>query len=297
MYFWDFDTDVSAERMICSQYLIRLRPEFLCIARAAEYGEPPLAFEGPFIRELTEWLYSYKNKLYIMEREGEIWGFVPTFFASSAMALALKFNVEAGVALRCLEKSGYRELLEYSPDITSKKTRSTKISDIQLQFDGFLEKINECFFEPCFVEDNSESIIRGLEERIRRFSKLTGTPVIIEAQELQEPIKTQGELDLPLHDAFLLTMLLFAREFALDRSVRISFRMLLQSVMSVAKINAEQEDFSRSAAIWEVMCAERLMPFGDFIHDGALTVCLQPCRRELSYLGLKQQTDWTYLWE
>lgn len=286
-----FDTDAPLDRMICSQYLIRLMPTFVCVARAAEYCEPPLELDQQFTEELSEWLYSYKNKLYIIERDGRIWGVVSTFFSSSAMVLALKFNVEPGVALRCLDRSEFRELLEYSPNISSKKTRSTKIADALSQIDGILGKINECFFRPCYIEDDSRSVIRAFEERSLLLSSLTGTPLTLEKHDTQDTIKTQGELDVPLLSAFLLTLLLFSREFALDRSARISFKMLSQSVTLVANICAEQEDFSRTEAIWEGMCAERLMPFGAFTKDGVLNLCLQPCRRELSYLGLKQCFD------
>lgn len=283
------------ERMICSQYLIRLKPTFLCVARAAEHQEPLPCFEQPFTDELFEWLYSYSNKVYIMEREGEIWGFVPSCFSSSTMVLALKFNVEASIALRCLERNRYLDMFEYSPNIKAKKTRSTKISEEQARFDRFFEKINECFFESYTREDDSRTIIRDFEARCLCFSRLVGTPVTVEKDDLTESVKMKGEIDFPLFSAFLLTMFLLAREFAIDRSVRISFRMLSQSVAIVAEISADESDCASALSLWDSMCADMLMPFGSFLSDGGLRIGFQPCRRDLSYLGLKQHTDWLCL--
>ena len=291
----NLDTSITVDRMICSQYLVRLKPTFSCLARAAEYQESPIVFEQSFMDELLNWLYCYKNTVYITEREGAIWGFVPTLFPSSAMVLAFKFNVDAGVALRCLSRNEYHDRFEYSLNIKSKKTRSTKIDEAQRHIDCFFEKLNECFFEPYISSDDPEITIRDFEARINCFSKLFGVPVTVEKRTVEKSLKMQGEIDFPLLSAFFITLLLLSREFAINRSVRISFRMLSQSVAAVAEIVADEADFARAVALWEGMCADLFMPFGMFFSSGVLTVGLQPCRRELSYLGLKQQTDWLHI--
>ena len=71
-----FDTDVAAERMICSQYLIRLKPSFECVARCARYSEPLPELDKTILDELLDYLYTYNRKIYITEINGDIWGFV-----------------------------------------------------------------------------------------------------------------------------------------------------------------------------------------------------------------------------
>ena len=287
-----FETNVATERMICSQYLLRLKPTFLCVARGAAYQEQDPEFEQSFVDELFEQLYTYSEKMYVMEREGEIWGFVPTMFFSSATVLAIKFNVAAGVALRCFEKSRYRDMFAYSPNITAKKSRSTKINDALEQIDAFLSKMSNFFFEPSPAVDNSKDAIDALRELCVRCSYLTGTPASIDMENSEESKAISGEVDFSLFCAFLLNLFLLAREKATDRSVRVSFGMLYQSVVVVVEFQTEDDDVLRTVSLWDGICADMLMPFGSSYSDGVLKVGIQPCRRELSYLGLKQITDW-----
>ena len=287
-----FETDVATERMICSQYLFRLKPTFLCVARGAAYQEQDPEFEQPFIDELFEQLYTYSDKIYVMERDGAIWGFVPTMFFSSATVLAVRFNVAAGVALRCLEKSAYRDMFEYSPKITAKKSRSTKINDTVAQFDAFLKKLNGFLHETSDSADNSKDAICAFRELCVRCSHLTGTPAAVELGEVEDPQLLSGEIDFSLFRAFLITWFLIAREKATDRSVRVSFDMLSQSVVAIVEFRTEEDDVLRTVSLWDGICADMLMPFGTSYSNGVLKVGIQPCRRELSYLGLKQITDW-----
>lgn len=287
-----FETNVATDRMICSQYLLRLKPTFLCMARGAAYQEQYPEFEQPFVDELFEQLYTYSKKMYVMERDGEIWFFVSAMFFSSATVLAIKFNVSAGVALRCLEKSRYRDMFAYSPNITAKKSRSTKINDTLEQTDAFLNKINDFFFEPNPFVDNSKDAICALRELCVRCSYLTGTPASIDIGNTEESQAISGEMDFSLFCAFLLNLFLLAREKATDRSVRVSFGMLSQSVVAIVEFKTDEDDVLKTVSLWDGICADMLMPFGSSYSDGVLKVGIQPCRRELSYLGLKQITDW-----
>ena len=283
------ETVIHSNGILFSEYILALRPSPRLIARRAPRGEALPEFDGDLIRSLTGYLYSYADKIYIAEHDGQIWGFVPNAFPSSSLVFAFKFNIESGVALRLLEQSRYGESFEISESVVTPKARMSKrIRERAGGFDAFIEQIKKCFGE-------TESTIDTLAQECEEMSRLVGCPITVSTSaEEAEDVQGAGGFDFLTFRMFVLTMMMLARENGESRSLKISFEPLSQGISVAAELEATEEDCADAIAFWDNACAERLMPFGAFFDNGALKFVLQPYRRELSYLGLKQKTKWDF---
>lgn len=289
---------VMGVRMPCSQYLLALKPTPRVIAGFTVHdGQMPTLYEG-FVSEITEYLYSYDGRIYVTEREGVLWGIVPATFFAASLALVLKFEMTAGAVLRLLDDSEYRDLFTLAPTIRARKAKmSRSVSESAEDFEDFFGRLKRCLFDVAPSESlcDTDSVIRALEDVCVNASLLVGCPVkFFEGETRCEKISGAGELDLVTFGAFLITVMMLAREYSADRGIRISFEALSQNMAAVVELDVGDSDCAEVISFWENISAERLMPFGFVACGQTLRIGFQPYRRELSYLGLKQKTDWNF---
>ena len=287
-----------AARMICSVYAFTIKPIPRILARCDELETAMPSFDENVLSEISEYLYSYGDRIYTFESGGYLWGVVPTTFASSSLAIVLKFNLSVGAALRLIEASRYKKYFTLSPFIRTRKSRMSRaISEMAEQFEDFFDRVIQAFWcEQMHEEKDFCEVVDLLRERCMAMSLLVGCPVtFFERRTYTETpsINTNG-IDLNIFNAFLITMMMLARQNSTDRSIRISFEALSQSVAVVMELGVGEEDLSQAISFWESASAERLMPFGFSMSDDTLKVGLQPYRREFSYLGLKQKIEWDF---
>lgn len=281
-----------ASKMICSQYLLRVKPEVRVVARNECYqNDTSFAFDDALMSELFEHLYSYDDRIYVAENNGEILAFVPSLFCCSSLVIALKFNFDDAVTLCLINQSEHREMFVLSPNIKVKKANmSARVSEQISCFEGFCKRLKAYFLEfgNLNLEYNVDELADEIVEHCFNLSLFAGCPISVSRDGIEGEISTLRNLDFPLLTAFVFNMLLLAKREASDRSARIFFKNLSQTVAIVFEMDAPQDNCLDVLCTWENISSEKLMPFGSYVEDGLLKICFQPYMREISYLGLKQ---------
>lgn len=287
-------------RAPCSQFLLALKPTPCIIAKIMEHSGAVPEFDEDFVAQISDYLYSYDDRIYIVEKGGALFGVVPKPFFVSSLALVLKFEMEAGAVLRLLDDSRYKDLFVLSPSITARKARKTKaISDKAEDLDDFFGRLKRCFFDIVQADTltDTDLVVGALKEACANASLLTGCPAtFLKSKTVCEKTFDAGDIDMIMLATFVINVMMLARTAAEDRGIRISFEALSQNMAIIVELDLADGDCSEIISFWTNLAAEHMMPFGAFEHEQMFKIGFQPYRRELSYLGLKQEIDWDFLY-
>ncbi|MBR0454793.1 MAG: hypothetical protein IIX25_03950, partial [Clostridia bacterium] len=255
-----------------------------------------LSFDG-FSRdqmaEINEHLRSYTEKILLTEKEGRIWGFMPSTFPSATLCLSFVTDeaiLSAADLLRLVKEEEHEGYFTLSDSISTRPSRmSERLLGIKERYGEFFNALISAFSRMSVLDEaDAESARDELYKRIYAVSRITGCPVesIYEETDGADYTKT----DLPLFIAFLFCFLAFAKRNSPLRSVDISLASSSSSAVITISFEAQGSiTLSDELVEWEELSSERNMMFGFSVEDNRASITFQPLRRDWSYLGLKQR--------
>lgn len=276
-------------------YLMMLSPRDRIISRVSpEALELSLdGFSRLQIEEINEHLRSYTEKILLTEKEGRIWGFLPSTFPSSTLCPLLVTDeaiLSGADLLRLVKEEELQEYFTLSDSISTRPSRmSERLVDLKERYKEFFNALISAFSRMSALDEtDAESARDELYKRIYAVSRITGCPVesIDEETDGADYTKT----DLPLFVAFLFCFLAFAKRNSPLRSVDISLDSSSSSAVITISFEAQGSiTLSDELVEWEELSSERNMMFGFSVEDNRASITFQPLRRDWSYLGLKQR--------
>ena len=286
--------EAMSKRMICEQCVFCLYPEmrFLAVNTPATAESLDRVIGESMRAEFAEYLSSYSSKALVTEIGGRALVVLPTLYPASSLGVALRFDMSGGELIRLAEACGFSELFEAS--------KKTKISPVRLSnkirgeiedLERFCKELKQCFFDfdrfpLCLdAEERLELIVRQCEA----LALFVGCPITLEVKE-DEMLPDSLELtDLPLMSAFLLTVLIMARQKSEQRSASLTLEPTASSVIASVKIESGREIGAEYGLMkWKNIAYDKNMLYDIFADGEQVRIRFDPCRAEWSLLGIKQ---------
>ena len=284
---------VMSRRTLCNQCLFALYPTPKILISFFEDRESGLleTISGEGFAEISEYLNSYSEKLLIFPVKSKTVVIVPSFYPSSALSLALCFDIEIDVFLRLVSECGADDIFQCSEKIKASSARMSKtVREKQKVFSQICEDIRHCFLrlnrlDFCLTHREQ---IEELASQCYALSCFTGCP--LDTLEFREESEEMLELiDFPLFTAFVLTALMCARKKGSTRSARILLSAEFSSAtVSVSIDGVQSVKTSEELLAWKYISYDKKMLFDISALDEKTVVRLNPCRAEWSLLGIKQ---------
>lgn len=285
---------MTAERLC---YLLMISPPGQIIARVAPAAAELFfeSFSEAQLREIKEHLYSYTEKILLTEADGRIWGIIPTLYPSSSLYVALVSDeslMSGTDLLRLATDDEFKDAFVLSESISTCPSRITeRFPKQKARFKVFFDDIISALLKLSSLECADVGFARDeLYRRIYAVSRLTVCSV-----DVVEENGSEGDYrktDLPLLSAFLFNFLAFAKERAPLRQASVRLASLaLAATVTVCFDTQSPIAFSEALVEWEGLAADRNMMFGYASRNDHAEITFQPLRRDWSYLGLKQRTD------
>ena len=283
-----------AKRMMCEQYVFCLYPEPRILAVNA-----PAALNGAYnpldeslMGEIAEFLSSYSSKALVAETEGRAVVVLPTLYPASSLGIALCFDMSGGELIRLAEACDCLALFETSKNSKISPARlSRKIRGEIDGFSAFCKELRQCFFDLdrlslCLdAEERLELIVRQCEA----LALFVGCPITLEVKGDKMLPDSLELTDLPLLSAFLLTVLIMARQKSEQRSASLTLEPTASSVIASVKIESGREiGVEYGLMKWKNIAYDKNMLYDIFADGEQVRIRLDPCRAEWSLLGIKQ---------
>lgn len=286
---------IALQKRICGFAVLSPHNSFLSISDFAPAGTDFLAdaLLDDDKNEILAHLNSFSNKILLCEIGGKLCAFLPTLYPSSTLCFALVFDgkqLSTAQLLRLIETDECPDIFVISPSL---KSRAARMSD------GLLAR-GESFFELCgrlsaVLLDTGEPFNSGgqtctsLLKLLLALSELVGC--YVDSFEVDEDAKISSLVDIPLLLSFVITFMLTALKRTPLRSVGISLSELSGELLVKLSLECENEALGLPFVEWETIAADKNMFFEVYEENGSTYVSLQPIRRDWSYLGLKQKTE------
>ena len=274
--------------------LMMIAPRNRIISRVApEATELSLCgFSEAEMNEINEHLRSYTEKVLLTEKDGRVWGFLPSVYPSATLCFAIATDdalLCRADLLRLVREDEFKDLFVLSESISTQASRmSERLCELKDRHESFFSDLFTAFSGMSALEGADKDSARSeLYERIYALSRLTGCPL----DSITEVGETDyKETDLPLFVAFLFSFLAFARANAPLRKASISLSSSSSAAIITLGFDTQKAiTLSDELIEWEGLTAERNMMFGYKSEANSVEITFQPLRRDWSYLGLKQK--------
>ena len=253
---------VMAKKLCFSSAVVTFNPMiFICSMNSPKNRPIDLKnFTDSQILEIQEYLKSYTELPYVIEAKGEIYVVIPSIYPASSMSIFLRIDEPADIFLRFFKERP--DIFVLSPNISVQPAKKSKrLLSCKKQFFDFCTDIEKAFlgidrFALMFDEADLKA---GYGEEVIALSKFFAVPVdklTVNDAEDGASINTNFSLFI----AFTSCMMMLAKNYALDRHIRVELDFkggtltVKTSVKADKKIKITNETF-----LWEYLAADKKM--------------------------------------
>ena len=286
--------EIMAKKLCFSAAMVTFSPMKLVCSMNAPKNDPIdiEIFDDEQMHEIELYLKSYAEKPYVVEAKGKIYVIIPSIYPTSVMCLFLRIEQPASVFLRFVRDKS--DLFVLSPNITSQASRMTKRLDAQrkefIDFCSCIESAFLCMDRYSLTFDENE-LKNGYCEELVALSNFFAVPIenlTINDSGDEVPINS----NFALFVAFSSCMMMFARNDAIDRKIKIELNFMggtltvNVSVKTQKKLKVTNETF-----LWDYLASDKRMLFEYYDEDDRFCVNFRPHFIDWADLGLKQNLD------
>ena len=242
-------------------------------------------------KEIYDFITGYNDRFFAFGNEEESAIVISSLYPSSSLCASLRFPFSASVLKKLVCECGREKDFTFSRYAEPKTVRiSKKIKELLPEFSKLCEELENCFGEDSIL--NKKELSRAdIETHCYRLSYFVGCPIELEF----EDGGGYGETDIALLTVWLMTVLMFARNKAPDRSARLTVASRSDAVQIKVELVCESSIFiAAEINEWQRIAADKNMIF-DRAQDaqGRVSLIFHPYRYDWSLLGIKQ--DITFL--
>ncbi len=284
---------VMGKRFISAHAILSIAPQVSLISTGAEAGEKMnvdiLSVEQ--IRELREFAMSYTERLLVTGNENELWIISPALFPSATLCVAIRPYLPPRELLRFIKDEP--ELFRISRCIDIGPARmSARMAHKKEAFLDLMREIKNCFFDIYRLEDCHDEAERRriLAEQCGALSMFTGCPIELEALESEGEV--YSKTDFPLFTAFVLNMLIVARQSSPTRSAKLRIRSERSAAFVEIRFSSDAPLYLSKEQLWWTRAGDDKGIFCYFDDDGDEVVAtLHPLRDDRLYVEIKQHFE------
>lgn len=286
--------DIKAKRLCFSAAMVQFTPVTVISSMNSPHSRPITLSDigDAMLLKIEEFAKGYEERLYVFESEGDIYVVIPSLYPTATSCLVLRMDMSPSDFLRLVQEK--QELFVISPSIKSEPSRMSKrLCAMRKEFLDFCTLLKALFteldrFSLTFSEDE---IIDGYCEQIYALSSFFAVPVksvTVKNQEDGVAIKS----NFALFTAFCATMMMLARNEALDRSVSVECRFFGGSVVAdISFLPLTETSVTNESFLWEYLAADKKMLFESYNNNGEFHIAFQPHYVDWAYLGMKQRRN------
>ena len=286
--------DIMTKKLCFSATMVTFSPMRLVCSMNAPKNRPIDigVFMDEQMCEIEAYLKSYVERPYVIEAKGEIYVVIPSIYPTSAMCIFLRIEQPANAFLRFVRDKS--ELFVVSPNITIKAARMTKRLDAFrkefLDFCYSIEKAFLCMDRYSLTFDESE-LKNGYCDELILLSNFFAVPIdslVINDSFDDVPINSNFSLFV----AFSSCMMMFARNDALDRQIRISLDFMGGTLTVNTSIKTDNPiKVTNETFLWDYLASDKRMLFEYYDENDRFCVNFRPHFIDWAYLGLKQDLN------
>ena len=286
---------IAARKRICGVAMLSVQNSFCTLSNFApcetEFSAELLSNEDK--SKIISHLNAFSKKLLICEIGAKLCVFLPTLYPSSSLCVVLVFDggqFTVSELLRLIACDECPDIFVMSDSITSKAAR---MSDALLSrgeiFFEFCRELSDVLLDLGSPFEYGKDDCTALVLKLLKLSAFIGCP--IDSLDFDENVKLSSLFDLPLLLSFVITFMLVALNDAPSRSIGISLFELSGELCVKLTLPYKNESLSLPVVEWETIAADKNMLFEVDVQNDHTFVSFQPIRRDWSYLGLKQNTE------
>ena len=287
----DQRVEIMGRRMICEQYVFCVFPNPQILFANAP-SDAKLFIDAQWHEEIIAHLEAYSQKALVFEDNGRAIAILPTFYPSSSLGVALRFEIGVSELLRLAAACDFSNLFCVSQRTQIRPVRlSTRLGGMVDDFLTFFKALSGCFFafDEFLLCLSSTERLDKIKELCLGVSRFLGCPLSLGTIDCELPEDAFEQTDLPLLTAFLVSMLILVRRNAEDRSACICLEPTRSSLIMSVKMKAAREICAEAGLLkWKYIAYDKNMLFDVWAEGEYVTVRFDPCRAEWSLLGLKQ---------
>ena len=290
-----YSTDeIKAKRLSFSAAMLNFLPMTLISSLNTPKSKPIILdiFTDEQLVEIEKYLATYTEKPYVIEAGGNIYVIISSFYPVSTSCLALRMDMAPNVFLRMVrEKPNF---FVVSDKITTTPARMSKRLDgDRAKFFELCSEIERAFmnmnrFDLYFDE---REVYEGYSAQIFALSRFFAVPVTRVTVRERDNISTIKS-NFALFTSFCATMMMLARNEAIDRSISAELEFFKESLQVVLSFETEKEiSVTNETSLWECLTVDKRMPFNFYSRGNRFYIEFQPHYIDWSYFGLKQDAD------
>ena len=286
--------DIMAKKLCFSAAMVTFSPmRLVCSMNAPKKRPIDIGiFTDEQMCEIEAYLKSYAERPYVIEAKGEIYVVIPSIYPTSAMCILLRIEQLANVFLRFVRDKS--ELFVMSPNITIQAARMTKKLEMQkqefLDFCSMVEKTFLCMDRYSLTFDENE-LKNGYCDELILLSNFFAVPIdslVVNDSADEVPINSNFSLFV----AFSTCMMMFARNDALDRQIRISLDFMGGTLTVNTSIKTDKPiKVTNETFLWDYLASDKRMLFEYYDENDRFCVNFRPHFIDWAYLGLKQDLN------
>ena len=284
---------VMEKRFIAAHAILSLAPRVSLISTGAEAGEKMNVdvLSDEQRRELREFAMSYTERLFVTGNERELWIVSPSLFPSATLCVAIRPYIPPREMLRFIKDEP--ELFEISRYIDFGCARmSSRLNEKREAFWGLVAEIRKCFCDIYRLEacGNERDRVKLLAEQCGALSLFAGCPIEFDASVPEND--GYAKTDFSLFTAFVLNMLMVARECSPTRSAAVSIRAKRSAALVEVRFSSDaSRSLSAEQLTWTRAGNDKGL-FCYFDEEGDnIVATLHPLRDDRLYVEIKQRFE------
>ena len=286
--------EIMAKRLSFSAAMLNFLPITLISSLNTPKSKPIrlATFTDEQLVEIEKYLATYTEKPYVIEANGNIYIIISSFYPVSTSCLVLRMDMTPNVFLRMVREKP--DFFVISEKITTTPARMSKRLDgDRAKFFELCTEIERAFmnmnrFELYFDE---REVYEGYSAQIFALSRFFAVPVTKVTTCARDSVSTIKS-NFALFTSFCATMMMLARNEAIDRSISVELEFFKETLQVVLSFETDSVlKVTNETLLWECLAADKRMPFDFYSRDGRFYIEFQPHYIDWSYFGLKQNAD------
>ena len=285
---------IMAKKLCFSSAVVTFNPMiFICSMNSPKSRPIDLKnFTDSQMLEIQEYLKSYTERPYVIDAKGEMYVIIPSIYPTSSMSIFLRIDEPADMFLRFFKERP--EIFVLSHNISVQPARKSKrLLSYQKQFLDFCTDIEKAFLgmDRCALVFDEADLKAVYCKEVIALSKFLAVPVdklIVNDAEDGVMINTNFSLFI----AFTSCMMMLAKNYALDRHIRVELDFKGGTLTVRTSVKAENKiKITNETFLWEYLAADKKMLYEFYDENGRFCINFRPYFIDWAYLGLKQELN------
>ena len=243
--------------------------------------------------EIEQYAKNYTEKPYVIEGKDGIYVVIPSIYPTTTSVFLFRMNMKPNVFLRFVRDR--KELFAISHNIAAKSARMSKRLDAEMQefieFCDALEHIFMGFDRLRLSFDNNENM-DGYYGQLMAISEFLAVPIEKISISEKQDCNLNQKSDFALFTAFATTIMMLARNEALDRKINVKLNFYGASVIATLSFKTERPlRLTHETLLWDFLATDKKMFYEYADREGYFCVIFEPTFKDWALLGFKQNRD------